>query len=94
MKPQIYSSRERHESLHSFVKQTWYNSSLEAEESSFECYLSASSAEFKVILHQSVESFNRSPAELGAKDTRRAAGERAVLCREQGHVLPNQPVKS
>lgn len=52
MKPQIYSSRERHESLHCFVKQTWYNSTLEAEWSSFECYLSTSSAVFKVVLHQ------------------------------------------
>lgn len=52
MKPQIYFSRERHERLHCFVKQTWYNSSLEAEWSSFECYLSTSSSVFKVVLHQ------------------------------------------
>lgn len=62
MKPQIYSSRERHESLHCFVKQTWYNSSLDVEWSSFECYLSTSSAVFKVILHQPAESSKPQPS--------------------------------
>lgn len=62
MKPQIYSSRERHESLHCFVKQTWNTSSLEAEQSSFECYLSTNSAEPKVILHQPAESSEPQPS--------------------------------